>query len=190
MMNITGIRGDYDAHVYHYYQSHHELIGPLLTLFGLGDMTLQTHPGDSFVIELFKSKKFDSKLPHDNQYLVRVSYVNYKLPKGQMPKHKQITLKSFFKIVEHNYEGFKDIFGEVKKASHVCNSKVSSLLKKGSGIKQLTSLRDPEKFIKILAKMYKAKKLYTDFITNFKKKQKKYKENKEDQSKSLMQEES
>lgn len=41
---------------FHYYQSHHELIGPLLTIFGFDGINKGTRPADSILFELYKPR--------------------------------------------------------------------------------------------------------------------------------------
>lgn len=62
---------------YHYYQSHHELIAPMLTIFGFDAIHKGTRPADSIMFELWKPAKFVANVKPEEQYKIKVSKLDY-----------------------------------------------------------------------------------------------------------------
>lgn len=56
-----------DAKLFNYFQSHHELLGPLLHLFGFDNVN-GTNPADSVIFELYRNKKVDNNKQPDDQW--------------------------------------------------------------------------------------------------------------------------
>jgi len=109
---------------FNYFQTHHEILGPLLSVFGFQKI-FGTSPADSMSIQLMKKKGHANR---DNDYKVVLQYIRFDLPEHQHPHKIELSLPEFYNLINTQFHWLHNVFGQVKSSKEICETDLQTFM--------------------------------------------------------------